>query len=188
MKIKALLSVAATLVLGTTTLLADKYVVDPSHSNIGFKVKHLMISNVTGNFSSFQGSYEIEDGKLTMLEGTVDVATIDTGIEKRDNHLKSADFFLSAKFPHITFKMKEFKGDKVTGDLTIRDVTKTVTLDAEVSQAIKDPWGNMRTAMTLEGKINREDFGLTWNKALETGGVVVGETVKLEIELEGISK
>jgi len=188
MKVTTFITALITLVFGFSSIQAQSFKVDPSHSEIGFKVKHLMISNVKGNFSKFDGSYELEKGKLTKLEGTVEVSSIDTDIEKRDNHLRSEDFFFVEKYPKMTFKMTKFNGDSVTGELTIRGVTKTVTFDADVSGMIKDPWGNIRSAMTLTGKINRMDYGLKWNKALEAGGVVVGESVKLEIELEGIAK
>lgn len=184
---KLLLStVAATLLSGF--LYAAPFDVDVSHSSVGFKIKHLMISNVKGNFSTFTGTYDLDNGVLKSLEGTVDTATIDTGIEKRDNHLRSADFFDAAKYPQMTFKMTSSEADKVTGDLTIHGVTKSVTLDAEISGTVKDPWGNMRSSISLEGEIKRSDFGLTWNQALEAGGVVVGDEVKLSIELEGIEK
>jgi polyisoprenoid-binding protein YceI len=188
MKAFNLATFAAVLVFSASSLMGQTFKVDPSHSEIGFKVKHLMISNVKGNFSKFSGSYELDKGKLTSLVGEVEVATIDTGIEKRDNHLRSEDFFYAKKYPKMTFKMTKFSGDSVTGELTIRGVTKTLSFDAELSGTVKDPWGNVRSAMTLEGKINRMDYGLQWNKALEAGGVVVGDTVKMEIELEGIAQ
>lgn len=188
MKFTTLITMVTALIVSSSSLTAESFKVDPSHSEIGFKVKHLMISNVKGNFSKFKGSYELEKGELTKLVGEVEVATIDTGIEKRDNHLRSSDFFYAQKYPKMTFKMTKFKGNSVTGELTIRGVTKVVTFDAEVSGMVKDPWGNIRSAVTLEGKINRMDYGLKWNKALEAGGVVVGENVKMEIELEGIAQ
>jgi polyisoprenoid-binding protein YceI len=187
MKTKIVFTLLLALALHSS-LLAQTFNVDVAHSELGFKVKHLMISNVKGNFSNFTGSYELKEGKLLSLNGKVEVKSIDTGIDKRDNHLRSPDFFYAQKFPYMTFKMTKFTGDKVIGELTIRDVTKSVVFDAEVSSTVKDPWGHVRSAITLSGKINRMDYGLKWNKALEAGGVVVGEEVKMEIELEGIAQ
>ncbi len=175
-------------VLLSGMLYATPFDVDIAHSSVGFKIKHLMISNVKGNFAEFSGSYDLEEGKLKALEGTIKAASIDTGIDKRDDHLRSADFFDAAKFPEITFKMVSAVAGKMTGDLTIHGVTKSVTLDAEVSGTIKDPWGSERSSVSLSGTINRGDFGLKWNKALEAGGVVVGEEVTISVELEGIAK
>lgn len=184
----SLIAASAALVLGSGSLFGALYNVDASHSSVGFKVKHMMISNVSGNFLKFGGSYDLDEGTLKALEGTIEVGSIDTGIEKRDAHLKNEDFFDAAKHPEITFVMKTFDGDSVTGDLTMHGVTRSVTLDAEVSGTITDPWGNVRSAVALNGSIKRSDFGLNWNKALETGGVVVGDKIKLDIELEGIAK
>lgn len=188
MKSKFLFTATSALLLSAATLFGAPYQIDPSHSSVSFKVKHMMISNVSGNFGDFSGHYDLEKGTLKALEGTIKVASIDTGITKRDDHLKSADFFDVAKYPEMTFVMHKFHGSGVTGDLTLHGVTKSVTLDAEVSGQVKDPWGNTRSALSLTGKIKRSDFGLTWNKALETGGVVVGDSIKLDIELEGIAK
>jgi polyisoprenoid-binding protein YceI len=188
MKTERFFKRVATAVLLTGMLNAAPYDVDIAHSSVGFKIKHLMISNVKGNFAEFSGSYDLEGGKLKALDGSIKASSIDTGIDKRDTHLKSADFFDVAKFPDITFKMTSFSGEKLTGDLTIHGVTKSVTLESEVSGTIKDPWGKTRSSISLNGTINRSDYGLTWNKALEAGGVVVGDEVKLSIELEGIAK
>lgn len=184
---KILTSVAAAAIL-SGFLYGAPFEVDIEHSSVGFKIKHLMISNVKGHFSKFSGTYDLDNGVLKSLNGTIETASIDTGIEKRDNHLRSADFFEVEKYPQITFKMTSFKDEEVTGDLTIHGVIKSVTLEAEVSGAVKDPWGNMRSAVSLEGEIKRSDFGLKWNEALEAGGVVVGDEVKISIELEGIEK
>lgn len=172
----------------TTSLFAGSYSVDVSHSNVGFKVKHMMISSVRGNFKDFSGEFEYDkkSGKLVSLSGVVKAASIDTDIEKRDNHLRSADFFDVVKFPEIKFNLTRIKGDKAYGDLTIHGVTKNVKFDIEMGGTVKDPWGNSRVGFELEGKLNREDYGLTWNKLLESGGVVVGKKVKLYIEIEGI--
>lgn len=188
MKISKLLTSAAVAAMLSGFLYGAPFEVDIEHSNVGFKIKHLMISNVKGHFSKFSGTYDLDNGVLKSLNGTIETASIDTGIEKRDNHLRSADFFEVEKYPQITFKMTSFKEEEVTGDLTIHGVTKSVTLEAEVSGAVKDPWGNMRSGISLEGEIKRSDFGLKWNEVLEAGGVVVGDEVKLSIELEGIEK
>lgn len=175
-------------ILASTALFAGTYNVDTSHSNVGFKVKHLMISNVTGNFNKFAGSFEYDEKTNTIksLSGEIDVNSINTENEKRDGHLKSADFFDAANYPSLTFKLEKISDDKAYGVLTIRGVSKNIELDFENNGSVVDPWGNKRVGLELSGKINRKDFGLNWNKTLEAGGVVVSETVKLNIELEGI--
>ena len=188
MKPSRLIASAAAFLMAGGLLFGAPYTVDVSHSSVGFKIKHLMISNVTGNFSRFSGSYDLESGVLKSLEGHIEAASVDTGVEKRDDHLRSPDFFDAARYPDITFTMTGVSGDTLTGDLTLHGVTRSVTLEAEVSGVVKDPWGNTRSSISLSGKIKRSDFGLTWNKALETGGVVVGDEVKLSVELEGIAK
>ncbi len=174
----------------TGSLFAGSYDVDVSHSNVGFKVKHMMISSVRGNFKEFSGEFEYDEKskKLKSLSGTIKAASIDTDIEKRDNHLRSADFFDVVKYPEIKFELTSVKKDKAYGKLTIHGITKEVKLELEMGGTVKDPWGNSRVGFELEGKINREDYGLTWNKLLESGGVVVGKKVKLNIEIEGILK
>ena len=176
------------LALGSTVASAALYEVDQAHSNVGFKVKHMMISNVSGSFGDFTGSFDAENGTFNALKGTIKTASIDTDNQDRDKHLRSADFFDADNHPTITFELTKQEGTKIYGELSIRGVTKPVALELESGGEIKDPWGNMRTAFTLEGEINRKDFGLTWNKALETGGVVVGEKVKLIIDIQGIRK
>lgn len=181
------LGLASLLAVGA--LYAGTYNVDKSHSNVGFKVKHLMISNVTGKFDDFRGSFEYDEKTNTLksLKGTVEVNSINTANEKRDKHLKASDFFAADKFPQITFNVNKVKGDKAYGKLTMRGVTKDVQLEVETSGGtIKDPWGNTRTGLMLTGKINRYDYGIKYNSVLEAGGVAVGEEVKLIVELEGI--
>ena len=175
-------------IITATALFAGTYNVDASHSNVGFKVKHLMISNVTGKFDKFSGSfvYDEKSNTLKSLSGVAEVASINTENAKRDGHLKSADFFDAANFPKVTFTLDKIDDDKAYGKLTMRGVTKSVKLDYENNGTVIDPWGNKRVGLELSGKINRKDYGLNWNKGLEAGGVVVGETVKLSIELEGI--
>lgn len=175
--------------LAAGALFGGTYNVDKSHSNVGFKVKHMMISNVTGKFDNFSGSfvYDEKTNTLKSLNGTVEVKSVNTANEKRDGHLKASDFFAADKYPEITFVLNEVKGDKAYGKLTMRGVTKDVELDLETSgTTIKDPWGNTRVGLTLEAKVNRMDYGIKYNSVLEAGGVAVGEEVKLNIELEGI--
>lgn len=175
-------------ILAAGALYAGTYNVDRSHSNVGFKVKHLMISNVTGNFDKFTGSIEYDEktNKVTALSGKIIVDSINTENKKRDDHLKSVDFFDAKNYPNLTFKLDTIQDDKAYGVLTMRGVSKKVVLDFELNGTVTDPWGNKRVGLELSGKLNRKDYGLNWNKALEAGGIVVGEKVKLLIELEGI--
>ena len=175
---------------------ASTWTIDPDHSNVGFKVKHLMVSNVKGSFEKHAGTVEINDKDITKskVEVSIDTNSINTNVQKRDEHLRSADFFDVAKYPAMTFVSKKVakagKGRlKVTGDLTLHGVTKQVVLDVEpLSRESKDPWGNIRRGTTATTKIDRKDFGLTWNKGLETGGVLVGDEVTITLEIEMIRK
>jgi polyisoprenoid-binding protein YceI len=167
---------------------AAVYKVDPSHSTVGFKIKHMMISTVSGKFNNFSGTYDLEKGVFKSLNGAIKADSIDTGIVKRDDHLRAPDFFDTAKFGDITFVMTNATKSKMSGNLTIRGVTKKVVLDIDMGGVVQDPWGNQRSGFVLNGKINRKDFGLNWSKAMETGGVVVGDEVKLVIEIEGIAE
>lgn len=171
------------------------WTIDPSHSEIGFKVKHMMFTNVSGKFNDFHATVENDNDTFETSEifFSADVSSIDTNNVERDNHLRSADFFDIDKFPKISFKSTVIKkineGQfEVSGDLTIKDVTKKVTLDVEYSGLMKDPWGNTKTGVSLSGKINRKEFGLTWNASLETGGVLVGEDIKLVSEVQFIKQ
>ena len=176
--------------------LASTWTIDPDHTNVGFKVRHLMVSNVKGNFTTFTGTVDLDDQDVTRSKVTVNIATdsIDTNVQKRDDHLRSADFLDVAKYPTMTFTSKKIaKTDNgrlaITGDLTLRGVTREVVLDADqLSPESKDPWGNIRRGTTATTTINRKDFGLTWNAALETGGVVVGDEVAITLEIEMIRK
>ncbi|SCY69866.1 YceI family protein [Flavobacterium caeni] len=172
-----------------------KWVIDPTHSEIGFKVKHMMFTNVSGKFTKFDASIETEgdDFENAKIHFTGDVESIDTGNNDRDGHLRSADFFDAAQYPEIKFEATSFtKKDEgeytLKGDLTLHGTTKPVTLDAEFSGQMKDPWGNTKAGFGLNGKINRKDWGLNWNSALETGGVLVAEEVRLVIELQFIKQ
>jgi len=173
---------------------ASTWKIDADHSNIQFKVRHLMVSNVKGVFGKVQGTVDIDDQNVTKskVAVTIDTQSINTGVAKRDEHLKSADFFDVATFPTMTFvstKVAKNGKDKlkVTGNLTLHGVTRSVLLDVEGPSAdSKDPWGNTRRGASATTKINRKDFGLAWNKALETGGVVVGDEVTITLEVEMI--
>ncbi len=175
------------LLLGLGLQAASELIIDGSHSHVTFKIKHLMITNVTGEFRKFDGEItaDIKTKNFTKFEGTIDPNSIDTGVEKRDNHLRSPDFFDVKKFPKITYVMKSYDKDNgvMTGDLTIHGVTKKVKLEVEMSDPVKFR-DDLKVGIELKGKINRKDFGLNWNKALETGGVLVGDNVKISIELE----
>jgi polyisoprenoid-binding protein YceI len=167
------------------------YALDLSHSNIGFKVPHLMVSSVSGRFKEVQSStVKLDDQDLTKSQVAIEIkaGSVDTGDAKRDEHLRGVDFFDVAKHPTLKFSStkitKAGKGYKLVGDLTIRGVKKSVTLDATISEPVKTPWGKHVRAIKLTGSVKRADFGLTWNKALEAGGVIVGEEVALSIEAE----
>ena len=175
--------------------MSNKWVIDASHSNASFTVKHLMITNVRGEFQKLEGtvSYDPAAPEATTIDATIEVASINTRDEKRDGHLKSADFLDAEKFPTITFKSKavKAKGEElsVTGDLTIRGVTKEVVLEVEGPSApTADPWGNSRVGATATTKIKRDDFGMVWNAALEAGGVLVGNDVKITIDVSLIKQ
>ena len=175
----------------SSALFAGTYNVDTSHSSVGFSVKHMMISNVKGTFDAFKGSFEYDEKTDTLkaLHGEVEVKSINTSNKKRDDHLRSSDFFAADKYPQITFKLHNIKGDKAYGTLTMRGVSKEIALDLETSgTTIKDPWGNTRTGLSLNGKINRFDYEIKYNSLLEAGGVAIGEDVKINIEIEGILK
>ncbi len=172
----------------STALFAGNYNIDASHTNAGFTVKHMMITNVTGKFNDVAGSFEFDEKTKTLksISGEIVTASIDTVNEKRDEHLKAPELFDAAQFPKITFKSTKIEKNRVQGELTMKGVTKVVTLDLETSDVIKDPWGKQRTGFSLNGKIKRSDFGISWNKALETGGVAVSDEVKLSVDIEGI--
>jgi polyisoprenoid-binding protein YceI len=167
---------------------------DPAHSVAEFKVKHMMISNVKGSFSGLSGVLHLDETDYThsTVEATIAIASLKTGDDQRDAHLKSADFFDAEKFPTLTFKSTNIDSTggpdyAVTGEITLHGVTKTITLAVEdVSEPSKDPWGNQRIGLSASTKINRKDFGLTWNAALETGGVLVGEDVNISLDIQFI--
>ncbi|MGA8743620.1 MAG: YceI family protein [Terracidiphilus sp.] len=167
---------------------------DPAHSHAEFKIKHMMISNVKGSFNGLSGTLteHTTDSTLSSVEASIDVATVNTGDAQRDAHLKSADFFDVEKYPTMTFKSTSVKpngdgGYKVTGDLNLHGVSKQITFNVDGPSAPgKDPWGNTRIGLSATTKISRKDFGLTWNAALETGGILVGDDVHITVEAEFI--
>jgi len=168
-----------------------KWALEPTHSELGFKIKHLMISNVSGNFNKFDVLVESkgDDFENATVSAIIDAASINTNNVQRDEHLRNADFFEVETHPNIIFKStKVEKLDKdnyvLHGTLTIKDTTRPVKLDVEYSGIAKDPWGNYRAGFSLNGKINRKDFGISYNAALETGGVVLGEELKINAELQ----
>lgn len=167
------------------------YQIDPVHSSIQFSVRHLMISNVRGTFTGVKGTvvYDAANPAATTVEAEIDASTINTLDQNRDTHLRSADFMDVEKYPAMKFKSSKAEaggnGLKLTGDLTIHGVTKPIVLAVEeITPEGKDPWGKTRVGTTAKTKLKRSDFGLTWNAALETGGVVVGDELKLDFELE----
>jgi len=175
----------AVLVL-SSSFFASTYKLDAAHSKVTFKVKHMAISNVYGTFGKYDASinYDEKSKKLTKLDANIDVASIDTQNAKRDGHLKSDDFFAVKKFPKIDFKLISTNADEAIGELTIKGITKNVTFDFENNGIVKDPWGNIKLGLSLETKISRKEFGLTWNKLLETGSLVVGDKITITVDVE----
>lgn len=169
----------------------EKWVIDADHSLVEFSVKHMMIAKVRGNFEKFDANITADSSDLTTaaIEFTIDTASIHTKNEDRDNHLRAADFFDVESYPNITFKATEItkvSGDdyKVSGDVTIKDITRPETFEVTFEGEGKDPWGNTKAGFSAKTKINRSDYGLTYNAALETGGVLIGDQITINIELE----
>lgn len=167
--------------------------VDPTHTSIEFGVKHLGIATVRGRFKKFSATVEAsESGQVRSIEATIDAASIDTGVDQRDDHLRSADFFDVARNPEIRFISTGVRPDGageavITGNLTLHGITRPVTFTLEQGTALKDPWGNQRIAASASGKLNRKDWGLTWNQALELGGVMVGEEVRFTLDVQVVA-
>lgn len=168
---------------------------DGMHSEIGFKVKHMMITNVSGNFGRFNAGVETQGDDFTTakFDFSAEIDSINTGVADRDGHLKSDDFFNAESFPHLTFKStsvkkKDDENFVITGDLTIRDVTKSVSLDAEFGGITVDPYGQTKTGFSIHGKIRRSEFGLKWSAVTEAGSIVVSDEVKLNAELQFVKK
>ena len=184
------LALAAVLTLASVPALAQTWTADPAHSTVGFQVRHMMISNVKGSFDKFAATVEGNpaDPSTAKISATIEVATVNTREPKRDDHLRSGDFFDAAKFPQMTFtstKVEKVSATqaKVTGNLTLRGVTKPVTLDVEYTAPVKSPWGQTVVGANATGKINRQDFGVAWNKAVEAGPVV-SDNVDLILNIE----
>ncbi len=172
---------------------SERWQIDSSHSGIQFTVRHLVIAKVRGQFSRWTGTVTAPDGDFgrASLNVVIDASSIDTGVVDRDAHLRSADFFDTERYPEITFKSRAVARTasdrlRVTGDLTIKGVTREVALDVEALGLAKDPWGNERAAFSVTTAIDRRDFGLTWNQVLETGGVMVGDRIDIAIEIEAV--
>ncbi|MGH7903319.1 MAG: YceI family protein [Candidatus Dormibacteraceae bacterium] len=176
--------------------MTKRYDLDPRHSRIGFVTKHMMVTNVRGQFARFAGHVEVDEsdpGRLT-AEVTVDTASIDTGVEDRDKHLRSGDFLESDTYPQMTFRATAARAagqrrHRVTGDLTIKGTTRPIELDVEVEgDPFQDPWGFERVGISATGQLSRKDWGLTWNQVLEAGRLLVADSVKLEIEAALVRK
>jgi len=193
MKIRTALT--ALLAAGSITAVLraeDTYKIDPVHSSVGFSVRHMVINSVKGKFKQFSGTVVMDNDAVKEANGTIQTASIDTGNAQRDNDLRSANFFDVGKYPTITFQSKrlEKEGDETVliGDYTMHGVTKEISLPVKVSGPVKDPWGAMRIGLEGKTKLNRKDFGMTYNKVLETGGVLVGDEVELEINAEAVKQ
>jgi polyisoprenoid-binding protein YceI len=182
--------------MSTTTsalqdIAAGTWNVDPAHSTVGFVARHLMISKVRGTFTSFSGTIEIAEDRLaSTVSASVDMASVQTGDDGRDGHLRTGDFFDVEQYPTMTFVSTGIRPDgddfELTGDLTIKGVTRSVAFELEYEGAGTDPWGNRKIGFSAETEINRKDFGLEWNVALETGGVLVGEKVKIQLDIQAV--
>ena len=173
----------------------DRWEIDSSHSSVHFSVRHLVIAKVRGSFTRWSGTVQVPDGDFSKatVAVTIDASSIDTGVADRDAHLKSADFFDVAQYPELRFGGKRVQprsGDviDVVGDLTIKGITREVVLRVEQHGQAKDPWGNLRVAFGVKTSIDRKDFGLTWNQVLETGGVMVGDRVEIEAEIQAVKQ
>ena len=179
-------------VQGLTLPTTGRFAIDKTHTQVGFSVRHLMVSKVRGRFTDFEGEIVVaEDPAASSVEVTIQAASIDTSEEARDKHVRTNDFLAVDQFPTLTFRSTKVElgrgGNwKVAGDLTVRGVTRPIVLDVEFEGVVQDPWGNQRLGFTASGEIDRNEFGVSFNAALETGGVVVGQKVKLEIEAEAV--
>ena len=178
----------------SSTVSASIYEIDTDHTSVGFTVAHMKFAKVNGRFDKFAGKFEFDEKKKEVkgIEINIDAASINTNSTKRDEHLKSPDFFDATQFPQITFKGEKvnFKGDKpvsVTGTLKIRDVVKPATFTIDYQGIQADPWKNHKMIFSLKGKVNRKDFGIVWQKALETGGLLVGEEVTIEVNAQAMA-
>lgn len=192
---RSFLALALAFIFAGPVFSQSSWTFDKTHTKIGFSVDYMLITDVTGYFKKFDGSVTTakEDFVDALVSFTVDASTVDTDEPKRDEHLKSEDFFNTQKFPNFTFKstsMKKVKGNnyKLVGNLTMRGVTKSVALDGTFGGVKKDPWGNTKAGFKMTGKVNRKDFGINWSKSLDGGGFVVGDDVTLNINVTLIKK
>jgi polyisoprenoid-binding protein YceI len=168
-----------------TGLSAGTWTLDPTHTVVGFVARHLMVTKVRGSFADVSGTVTVaEDVSQSVADVTIRTASVSSGTADRDAHLRSADFFDVETYPEMTFRSTSFDGETLTGDLTIKGITKPVTLDVEFNGVATDPWGNEKAAFEAVGEINRTDWGLTWNANLEKGGVLVSEKIKLTIDVQ----
>lgn len=185
-------SIAAALLLGSVACAADNYKIDPAHTRVGFSVRHFGINNVKGNFDEFVGSLVLDEGKIKEASATIQVKSINTRIQQRDDHLRSADFFYATNHPTITFKTKrvEMTGGQIVliADFTMRGVTKELRLPTKLTGPTKDPWGNTRIGLEASAKLNRKDYGINYHQVLEAGALAVGEEVEIEINAEAIKE
>jgi polyisoprenoid-binding protein YceI len=175
---------ASALLLNASAHALDTYKVDPAHSSIGFSIDHMVIDTVHGRFRQFEGSIAVDPDNgnaLKQATATIQAGSIDTDVERRDTHLRSPDFFDAEKYPTITFEATGIDGQTLTGKFTMHGVTKEISMPFKIKGPIKDPMGNTHLSLEANTKLNRKDFGLTWNKALEAGGLMVGEDVTIQI-------
>lgn len=189
---QAVTSFAFAWLLGSLCWAADNYKIDPAHTRVGFSVRHLGISHVKGVFDEFEGAVVLDEGKIKEASATIQVKSVNSRVQQRDNHLRSPDFFDAGTYPTITFKSKrvEQSGEQtvLVADFTMRGVTKELRLPVMVSEPIKDPWGNMRIGLEAKARLNRKDYGLKYNQLLETGIPAVGDEVELEINAEAVKE
>lgn len=168
-----------------SALTPGTWVIDPTHTKVGFTARHLMVSKVRGTFDDLAGTVSVADDiAASQVEVVIKTASIDTGVADRDGHLRSADFFDAENHPDMTFRSTAFDGERLTGDLTIKGVSRPVTLEVEFNGVVQDPWGNTKAGFEASGELNRTDWGLTWNAALEAGGVLVSEKITLVLDVE----
>ncbi len=188
------LSLLGTMVFLPLVVCAEpaRWNLDPEHSTIEFRVAHMVVSKTAGRFTDYAGVIDMdaEVGAVTAVEATIKAGSVNTNHEKRDTHLRTADFLDVEHYPTMTFKMKSYKKTTesftMVGDFTLRGVTREVTLTGHYNGAMKDPWGNTRAGFSAEGKLNRKDFGMVWNKSLDSGGLVVGDDVQIRLDIECI--
>lgn len=181
--------------LANETRTTSVWQIDPTHSSVEFAVRHMMVATVKGGFKTLSGHVDLDEAAWvdSRIEAEIDAASVDTGVADRDTHLRSPDFFDVARFPRIAFRGTAVEAEaadrgQVRGELTIRDVTRPVTLTVDYLGEIRDPWGNRRRGYTAEASLNRKDFGMNWNQILDTGGVLVGDKIKVTLNIETVEK